>query len=55
MATMPAPLRGAISTCRTPVALPSVFLEKAGSGGSGEAARISGEIMKAIIAEKGIK
>ncbi len=38
-----------------PICAVAVFLENAGSGGSGEAARISGEIMKSIIAEKGIK
>lgn len=38
-----------------PIMAVAVFLEKAGSGGSGEATRIAGEIMKAYIAEKGIK
>jgi peptidoglycan glycosyltransferase len=38
-----------------PLCAVAVFLEKAGSGGSGEATRIAGEIMKAYIAEKGAK
>ncbi len=38
-----------------PICAVAVFLEKAGSGGSGEATRIAAEIMKAYIAEKGIK
>jgi peptidoglycan glycosyltransferase len=38
-----------------PICAVAVFLEEAGKGGSGEAARISGEIMKSIIAEKGLK
>jgi peptidoglycan glycosyltransferase len=38
-----------------PVIAVSVFLENAGTGGSAEAARIAGQIMKAYIAEKGIK
>jgi peptidoglycan glycosyltransferase len=37
-----------------PVIATAVFLENAGKGGSGEAARISGEIMKSYIAEKGL-
>jgi len=32
----------------------AVFLENAGRGGSGEAARIAGQVMKAYIAEKGL-
>jgi peptidoglycan glycosyltransferase len=38
-----------------PICAVAVFLDEAGKGGSGEAARISGEIMKSIIAEKGLK
>jgi len=38
-----------------PVIAVNVFLENAGKGGSGEAARIAGQIMRAYIAEKGIK
>jgi penicillin-binding protein A len=38
-----------------PLCAVAVFLEKAGPGGSGEAARIAGEIMKAVIAERGAK
>jgi peptidoglycan glycosyltransferase len=37
-----------------PVIAVSVFLENAGKGGSSEAARIAGQIMKAYIAEKGL-
>jgi hypothetical protein len=32
-----------------------VFLENAGRGGSAEAARIGGQVMRAYVAEKGIK
>jgi peptidoglycan glycosyltransferase len=38
-----------------PLCAVAVFLEKAGPGGSGEAARIAGEMMKAVIAERGAK
>jgi peptidoglycan glycosyltransferase len=38
-----------------PIIAVSVFLKNAGTGGSAEAARISGNIMKAYIGEKGIK
>ena len=38
-----------------PICATAVFLENAGSGGSGEATRIAGEIMKAVIAERGLK
>jgi penicillin-binding protein A len=38
-----------------PLCAVAVFLEKAGPGGSGEAARIAGEIMKSVIAERGTK
>jgi peptidoglycan glycosyltransferase len=38
-----------------PVAAVAVFLENAGHGSSAEAARIAGEIMKAVIAERGSK
>jgi peptidoglycan glycosyltransferase len=37
-----------------PVIAVNVFLENAGKGGSAEAARIAGQIMKAYIAEKGL-
>ena len=33
----------------------AVFLENAGKGGSGEAARIAGQVMKAYMDEKGVK
>ncbi|MEO3746794.1 penicillin-binding protein 2 [Plantactinospora sp. B5E13] len=36
-----------------PISAVCVFLEAAGPGGSGEAARISGEIMRAVIADRG--
>jgi penicillin-binding protein A len=39
----------------TPVAAVAVFLENAGKGGSAEAARIGGQVMKAYIDEKGSK
>jgi peptidoglycan glycosyltransferase len=38
-----------------PVAAVAVFLENAGHGGSAEASRIGGEIMKSVIAERGSK
>lgn len=38
-----------------PIIATTVFLENAGRGGSAEAARIAGQIMRAYIAEKGIK
>jgi peptidoglycan glycosyltransferase len=38
-----------------PIAAVAVFLEQAGKGGSGEAARIGGAVMKAYIDEKGNK
>ena len=38
-----------------PVAAVAVFLKNAGSGGSSESARIAGQVMKAIIADKGGK
>jgi peptidoglycan glycosyltransferase len=38
-----------------PIAAVAVFLEHAGTGGSGEAARIAGDLMKTVIAERGIK
>jgi peptidoglycan glycosyltransferase len=38
-----------------PVAAVAVFLENAGRGGSAEAARIGGQVMKAYIDEKGSK
>jgi peptidoglycan glycosyltransferase len=38
-----------------PIAAVAVFLEQAGKGGSGEAARIGGQVMKAYIDEKGSK
>jgi peptidoglycan glycosyltransferase len=38
-----------------PIAAVAVFLEHAGTGGSGEAARIAGDLMKTVISEKGIK
>jgi peptidoglycan glycosyltransferase len=38
-----------------PVAAAAVFLENAGHGGSAEAARIAGEIMKSVIQERGSK
>ena len=37
-----------------PVIATTVFLENAGKGGSAEAARIAGQIMKAYIGEKGL-
>jgi len=39
----------------TPICAVAVFLENAGPGGSGAATQIAGEIMKSLIAEKGIK
>ena len=39
----------------TPLAAVAVFLENAGKGGSAEAARIGGQVMKAYIDEKGSK
>ncbi|GAA5176881.1 D,D-transpeptidase PbpA [Rugosimonospora acidiphila] len=38
-----------------PIAAVCVFLEHAGDSGSGEAARIAGDLMKTVIAQKGIK
>lgn len=38
-----------------PVAAVAVFLENAGSGGSAEAARIAGQVMRGVIADKGGK
>jgi penicillin-binding protein A len=38
-----------------PIAAVAVFLENAGTGGSGEATRIAGDLMKTVIAERGIK
>lgn len=38
-----------------PIVAVAVFLEGAGKGGSAEAARIAGEVMKAAITEQGIK
>ncbi len=38
-----------------PICATAVFLENAGSGGSGEATRIAGDIMRAVIAERGLK
>jgi peptidoglycan glycosyltransferase len=38
-----------------PIAAVCVFLQRAGVGGSHEAARIAGDIMKAVIAERGPK
>lgn len=38
-----------------PIISVAVFLENAGKGGSGEAARIAGQVMKAYADEKGIK
>jgi peptidoglycan glycosyltransferase len=38
-----------------PVAAVAVFLENAGSGGSAEATRIAGTVMKAVIDERGVK
>ncbi|MFC7546269.1 peptidoglycan D,D-transpeptidase FtsI family protein [Plantactinospora sp. GCM10030261] len=38
-----------------PISAVCVVLESAGSGGSGEAARITGQIMRAVIQDKGIK
>jgi peptidoglycan glycosyltransferase len=37
-----------------PIMAVSVFLNHAGTGGSGEAARIAGDMMKAVIAERGL-
>lgn len=37
-----------------PIAAVAVFLEHAGPGGSGEAARIAGDIMKSVISSRGI-
>jgi peptidoglycan glycosyltransferase len=39
----------------TPICAVAVFLENAGPNGSSEAARIAGDIMKTVIAERGIK
>jgi peptidoglycan glycosyltransferase len=38
-----------------PIAAVAVFLQNAGDAGSGEAARIAGDMMKSVIAAKGIK
>jgi peptidoglycan glycosyltransferase len=38
-----------------PISAVCVFLEQAGSGGSGEAARIAGQVMEAVIADRGGK
>jgi peptidoglycan glycosyltransferase len=38
-----------------PIVAVAVFLEQAGSGGSGEATRIGGTVMKAVIDERGLK
>ncbi|GHJ46605.1 penicillin-binding protein A [Catellatospora sp. TT07R-123] len=38
-----------------PVVAVAVFLENAGKGGSGEAARIAGQVMRGVIADKGGK
>jgi penicillin-binding protein A len=38
-----------------PIAAVAVFLEHAGVGGSGEATRIAGDLMKTVINERGIK
>jgi peptidoglycan glycosyltransferase len=38
-----------------PVAAVAVFLENAGKGGSAEAARIAGQVMRGVIADKGGK
>lgn len=38
-----------------PIVAVAVFLQNAGSGGSGEATRIAGQVMKAAIAAKGLK
>jgi peptidoglycan glycosyltransferase len=37
----------------TPISAVAVFLENAGSGGSAEAARIGGQVMRAVIGERG--
>ncbi|HZN20009.1 MAG TPA: penicillin-binding transpeptidase domain-containing protein [Micromonosporaceae bacterium] len=38
-----------------PIAAVAVFLENAGSGGSAEAARIAGQVMRAVIGERGLR
>ena len=38
-----------------PIAAVAVFLEHAGTGGSGEATRIAGDLMKTVISEQGIR
>jgi peptidoglycan glycosyltransferase len=38
-----------------PICAVAVFLENAGPGGSSEAARIAGDIMKTVITERGLK
>lgn len=38
-----------------PICAVAVFLQNAGSGGSAEAARIAGDIMKTVITERGLK
>jgi peptidoglycan glycosyltransferase len=38
-----------------PICAVAVFLQNAGSGGSSEATRIAGDVMKAVIAERGLK
>ncbi len=38
-----------------PIAAVAVFLEHAGTGGSGEATRIAGDLMRTVIAERGIR
>lgn len=43
----------AINSAGKPISAVCVFLESAGSGGSAEAARISKEIMRAVIADRG--
>jgi peptidoglycan glycosyltransferase len=38
-----------------PIAAVAVFLENAGSGGSGEATRIAGDLMNTVLTERGLK
>jgi peptidoglycan glycosyltransferase len=46
---------GFVMKDNTPIAATAVFLQNAGTGGSGEAARIAGDLMKTVISERGIK
>lgn len=46
---------GFVRRSNEPIAAVAVFLENAGSGGSAEAARIAGQVMRAVIGERGLR